>query len=106
LAVVRINTSDGIREVHDASDAHTINTSRVVEEDLNYTDEEVEVVHTTPALDWCVVVGGESVPLILFATLEDGRTYGVTLGSDGRIDVSDDVEDRPGFKGYQRGVSD
>ena len=97
-----VNTTSGPREVPDASEAHTINTSRVVEEDLVYEDEKLEVVHTTPALDWCAVVGGESVPLVLFATLETGRTYGVALGSDGRIDVSDDVEARDGFQGYQK----
>lgn len=49
-----------IREVTDASDAHTINTTENITEPpaLKYEDEEPEITFVLPAGDWCVLIDG------------------------------------------------
>lgn len=79
----------------------TTNTSRVVEEDLQYVDEEDEVVHVIPGGEWYAQLGNGAVPLVAWAVLGDGTMYGVVV-EDGRVDVSENVEDREDFQGYQK----
>jgi len=95
-----MNTSNGPVVVDPTPHKH-VNTSRVVEEDLTYTDEPAEIVSVVPAAGWHAVIGGELVPLVAFVALDDGRMHGVVLGKDGRIDLNDDVEKHPGFSGYK-----
>jgi hypothetical protein len=94
-----INTTAGPIERGPGA-GHVINTSRIVEEDLQYTDEPPEIVEVLPAAGWCAVVGGEAVALVAFVALDSGRMYGVAVGENGRIALTEDVEKLPAFSGY------
>ncbi len=98
-----INTTAGPVEGGPGA-GHVINTSRIVEEGLTYTDEpEAEIVSVLPAPGWCAVVGEQLVPLVAFAALDDGKMHGVVVGEDGKIDlVEGNVEDRAGFVRYEK----
>jgi len=81
--------------------AHTLNTSRVVEEDMQHLGEEAEILAVLAATGWSASVNGEAVPLVAFVALDTGRMYGASLGIDGRVDLlENDVEKHPGFAGY------
>jgi hypothetical protein len=95
-----VNTSTGPVAVSPDPPRH-INTSRVTEEDLTYTDEPPEILSVMPAGDWHAVVEGEPVPLIAFVALDDGKLYGVAVGPAGRVDLTEgNVETYAGFSGY------
>lgn len=99
-----INTTDGPREVAPAPDRR-VNTSRVVEEDLEYQDEDPEILAVLPAGGHHALIEGKgglrAVPLAAFVALDTGKMHGVAVGEDGRIDLTDgNVEKRPGFAGY------
>ncbi len=94
-----INTTDGPREVP-RGEARHINTSRLLEEDLQYLDESPEIIAVVAGGNWCAVIAGEDVPLPLWVVLDDGSAYGVVIGADGLLDPLDSVETRPGFSGY------
>jgi len=79
-----------------------VNTSRVVDEDMVQADAEPEIISVMPAGDWRAVVGGEELALAAFVALDDGRMHGVVVGDDGKIDLTDDVEDRKGFVRYEK----
>ncbi len=94
-----LNTTNG--PVPKDAELHHINTSRVVDEDMVYEDEEAEIAFVLPASGWCAVVGGEAVPLVAFVALDTGKMYGASIGVDGRVDLlENDVEKHPGFTGY------
>ncbi len=97
-----LNTTNGpVPRNPDQHPAHTLNTSRVVEEDMRHLDEEAEIAFVLPASGWTAVVGGDAVPLVAFVALDTGRMYGASLGDDGRVDLlENDVEKHPGFAGY------
>jgi len=98
---VPINTTAGPVEYERSRPGHVVNTSRIVEEDLQYVDEPPEIISVLPAADWrAVVEDDELVVLVAFVALDDGRMHGVAVGEDGRIDLTDDVEKFPGFTGY------
>jgi hypothetical protein len=78
----------------------------VVEEDLNYLDEEPEILAVLPATGWQAVVGGEAVGLVAFVALDDGRMHGVAVGDDGRVDLTNSVEQHPGFTGYKQATNE
>ncbi len=95
-----LNTTSGPRPKGDPN-GHVINTSRIVEEELVYEDEEPEILAVLPATGWTAVVGGEVAPLVAFVAVDSGRMYGVGIGEDGRVDlVESDVEKQDGFTGY------
>lgn len=95
-----INTTSGPRPKGDPN-GHVVNTSRIVEEELVYTDEEPEILSVMPGTGWHAVVEGEAVPLAGFVAMDSGRLYGVVVGEDGRVDlVENDVEKQDGFRGY------
>jgi len=97
---VPINTTAGPVERGPGA-GHVINTSRLLEEDLQYTDEPPEILSVMPAGDWQASVGGEAVALTAFVALDSGKLYGVAVGPRGRVDlVEDNVETHPGFTGY------
>ncbi len=97
-----INTSDGPREYDPTRPGHVVNTSRILEEDLVYEDEEPAILAVVSAGDWCAVVEGVAVPMPLWVLLDDGSVYGVVIGEDGRIDLTADVEKHPHFTGYKQ----
>jgi hypothetical protein len=97
-----MNTSSGPVVVDPTPHKH-VNTSRVVEEDLTYTDEEAEITTVMPAGDWKALVGDEVVALVAFVALDDGRMHGVVVGDDGRVDLTENnVETYAGFTGYKQ----
>ena len=92
-----------------ASPAHTINTSAVVEENLEYIDEpeEPEILAVLPGGDYHAVLEQEdvqrTVPLVAWVAEDSGRMYGVALGEDGRVELLEgDVEKLDGFVRYEK----
>jgi hypothetical protein len=82
---------------------HHVNTSRVVEEDMTYLDEEPEILSVLPAGDWQAVVNGQHIPLIAFVAMDSGKMHGVVVGPDGRVDLTEDnVETYAGFSSYTK----
>lgn len=75
-------------------------TSRVTDEDMVYEDEEPEIISVLPAAGWAAVVGERRLPLVVFVAMADGKLYGVVVGPDGRVDLTNSVEQHPGFTGY------
>ncbi len=97
-----MNTSSGPVVVDPTPHKH-VNTSRVVEEDMVYEDEAEEITTVMPAGDWKALVGGELVALVAFVALDSGRMYGVAVGEDGRVDLTEgNAEDILGFSGYRK----
>jgi hypothetical protein len=96
-----VNTTDGPREVPEANPHHTLNTSRVVEEDLTYVDE-AELAFVLPGDGWYAKLEGRVVPLVAWVVQDDGKTYGVAVGEDGGVDVHASVEDLDGFVRYEK----
>jgi len=95
-----LNTTNGPRNVDPNPHRH-IATTRIYEEDMRYEDEEPEIISVLPAVGWCAVIGGKSIPLVAFVALDDARMHGVAVGADGRINLTEDVETLPaGFSGY------
>jgi hypothetical protein len=88
------------------STGHTLNTTRILEEDLTYVDESPEIIAVLPGTGWQAVIGGEGIPLVAWVALDDASMYGVTLGADGRIDLNADVENNPNFVRYARGATE
>ncbi len=97
-----VNTTNGPVEVPRGTRERVVNTSRVVEEDLAYLDEEPEILAVVPGNGWCAVVGEAAVPLVAWVAMDSGRMYGAVVGEDGFIDLTHNVEDRPGFAGYRQ----
>jgi hypothetical protein len=98
-----INTSDGPKQYDPTRPGHTLNTSAVVEEDLQYLDEEPEIIAVLPGGDWCAVIAGEAVPVVAFVALDDASVYGVAVGVDGLINLTTgNVEELDGFTGYKQ----
>jgi hypothetical protein len=95
-----LNTTHGPQEYDPTRPGHTLNTSRLLEEDLTYVDEEPQILAVLPANDWCAVVEGVAVPMPLWVVLDDGSAYGVAVDEGGRVNLSNNVETRPGFDGY------
>jgi len=95
-----INTSSGPVQ-YDPRPGHVVNTSRLTEEDLVYEGEEPEVVQVLNAAGWVATFeDGHHEALIFWCLLDTGKMHGVILGEDGLIDLSNNVEERPGFNGY------
>jgi len=67
---------------------------------MQILDEEPEIVSVVPAAGWCAAVGEKLVALIAFVALDDGKLYGVVVGPDGRVDLTNSVEQHRGFTGY------
>jgi hypothetical protein len=99
---VPINTTAGAISRPEERAGHTLNTSRAVEEDLTYEDEEPEIISVLPATGWTAVIGEDAVPLVAFVGMDSGRMYGVVVGEDGRIALTESVEDSPGFTRYEQ----
>jgi hypothetical protein len=100
-----VNTTHGPQEAPRGtreSTGHTINTSRVVAEDLHYLDEEPEILAVLPGGDWCAVVDGDAIPLVAWVALDDASMHGVALDEGGRVNLSNNVETRPHFSGYKQ----
>jgi hypothetical protein len=97
-----INTTSGPVEIPKGVRERVVNTSRVVEEDLRYEDEESEILAVIPATGWQAVVEGEIAALVAFVAMDDGKMYGVAVDEDGLIDLTASVEERPGFAGYEQ----
>jgi hypothetical protein len=97
-----INTRDGPKQYDPTRPGHTLNTSAVVEENLTYVDEAPEILAVVSAGDWCALIADEAVPMPVWVVLDDASMYGVVVGVDGRIDLSNSVETRPGFTGYEQ----
>jgi hypothetical protein len=96
-----LNTTNGpVPKDPQLHPAHTLNTSRVVEEDMQHLDEEPEILAVLAATGWCASVNGEAVPLVAFVALDDATMYGVAVAGDGRIRLTDNVEDTRDFRGY------
>ena len=99
-----LNTTNGPAAVPRGIGERVINTSEVLEPpQMQYVDEpeEPEILSVLPATGWSALVGGVTVPLVVWVAEDTGRLYGVVPGEDGRIDlVEGDVEQRDGFTGY------
>jgi hypothetical protein len=96
-----ITTSGPVPNPH-RHPAHTINTSRILEEDLIVEDEEPELLSVMPATGWQAVVKGEGLALVAWVAMDNGRMYGVAIGENGCIDLTNDVEKHPAFSGYEQ----
>jgi len=102
-----LNTTNGpVPKNPDQHPSHTLNTSRVVEEDMQNLDEEAEIAFVLPAAGWCASVNGEAVPLVAFVALDDATMYGVAVAEDGCIRLTDNVEDTRDFRGYTQTNND
>jgi hypothetical protein len=100
-----INTTSGSRANAGPlpSSQRVINTSRVVEEDLEYVDEGAGIEFVLPGGSWVAEFeGGRREPLVFWAVLDDGRAYGVVLGRDGKVNAHDDVSRQEDFKTYRK----
>ncbi len=99
-----INTTSGpvLVEADSGRPGHVVNTSRVVEEDLTYVDEEPAILAVVSAGDWCALIADEAVPMPVWVVLDDASMYGVVVGVDGCIDLTADVEKHPNFSGYKQ----
>ena len=95
-----INTTRGPKQYDPTRSGHTLNTSRVVEEDLIFEDEEPAILAVVSAGDWCALIADEAVPMPVWVVLDDASVYGVVIGEAGLLDPLDSVETRPGFTGY------
>jgi hypothetical protein len=97
-----VNTTSGpVGDVPDRHHSHTLNTSRVLEEDLQYVDEEPEIAHVLPATGWAAAFeDGHREALVLWSVLDTGAVFGVAPGEDGTINASESIEAREGFSGY------
>ncbi len=74
---------------------------------MTYEGEEPEIFSVLPGTGWQAVIGGQSVPLVVWAALDSGRLYGVVVGADGLIDLTTgNVEERSGFTGYAQTTND
>src|SRR5215212_6099074 len=94
-----INTTTGAVQTHaDGRPLGVINTSRVVEEDLESLDSN-EVLHVIPGYPWVAVFDdGSELQLVAWAVSEDDKAHGVVVvraenGSGPRVDASESVED-------------
>lgn len=85
---------------------HTVNTSHTVEENLQYLDEETEIISVLPATGWAATVGVKLVPLIVFVALDSGKLCGVAVGNDGKVDLEDNIEDAVDFNGYHQATNE
>ncbi len=83
-----------------------VNTSRVVDEDMVYEDEEPEIIAVLPAAGWCAAVGEALVPLVAFVALDSAKLYGVAVGNDGKVDLEDNIEDAVDFNGYHQATNE
>ena len=71
-----INTTSGPKTLEDESGRRVINTSRVVEEDLQSLDSN-EVLHVVPGHPWVATFeDGTEKPLVLWAVTETTRRTG------------------------------
>ncbi len=101
-----INTSDGPREYDPTRPGHVVNTSDVVEPpQMQYLDEEPDILAVLPGGDWCAEIAGEAVPVLAVVVLDDASMYGVAVGADGLLDPLDSVENNPNFVRYSRGAN-
>jgi hypothetical protein len=101
-----VNTTCGPVEVGSTA-YEQINTSRIIEEDMSFEDEETEIISVLPATGWQAVIEDpadtRTIPLVVWVAEDTGRLYGVGLGEDGRIDlVENDVEKLDGFFRYEQ----
>jgi hypothetical protein len=101
-----INTTTGAKEYDPARPGHTLNTSRLTEEDLTYEDAEPEIFAVVSAAGWQAEIAGEAVPLAVWVVLDDASMFGVVVGEDGLIDPLDSVENNPNFVRYSRGATE
>ncbi len=101
-----LNTTRGPVEYDRSRPGHVTNTSRAVEEDMQYLDEEPEIVSVVPAAGWCAAVGESLLPLVVFVALDSGRMYGVVVGDDGKVDLEDNIEDAVDFNGYHQATNE
>ncbi len=103
-----LNTSSGPVPYDRSRPGHTVNTSDILEPpQMQYLDEPPEILSVMPAGDWKALVGDEVVALVAFVALDDASMYGVAVGEDGRIDLTENnVEKHPGFSGYKQANND
>jgi hypothetical protein len=103
---MQVNTTRGVKDIPRGEierPGHTLNTSRLTEEDMVYIDEEgPEIVGVLPATGYYAVIRDEgTIPLVVWVAEDSGRMYGVVFDEDGRIDlVENDAEQIRGFAGY------
>ncbi len=101
-----LNTTAGPVEYERSRPGHVTNTSRVVEEDMQYLDEEPEIIAVVPATGWAAAVGEKLVPLVAFVALDSAKLYGVAVGNDGLVDLEDNIEDAVDFNGYHQATNE
>jgi hypothetical protein len=100
-----VNTTSGPRVIpegvrKDVHPDHTINTSRILEEDMQSLDEGSEIISVLPGTGWAARFDdGHVEPLVAFVAWDDASMTGVVVGDDGRIDLENSVENRPDFSG-------
>jgi hypothetical protein len=83
-----------------------VNTSRVVEEDMEYLDSD-EVLHVIPGHPWVATFkDGTELPLVAWAISESDKGHGVAVSysetGTPRLDVSESVAGLPGFVRYEK----
>ncbi len=100
-----INTTDGPKVVP-RGEARHINTTDVLEPpQMQYLDEEPDILAVLPGGDWCAVVDGDAIPLVAWVALDDETVHGVALDEGGRASLSNNVENNPNFVRYSRGAN-
>ncbi len=96
-----MNTSNG-PVVVDPDPPRHVNTSRIVEEDLQYLDEPPEIVHVLSGAGYVAVFeGGHQEDLVFWVVDDAGEVFGATLSDEGRVNLAS-VEGREGFVRYEK----
>ena len=101
-----VNTTAGPRRV-DTTPHGVVNTSRVVEEDLIYTDSDPEVIGTAAGDGWhCVYELQErlrAIPVLCWSQLDNDEMHPVIAPRGGpKVDLTVDVSNDSRFRGYIR----
>ncbi len=97
-----LNTTRGPVEYDRSRPGHVVNTSRILEEELTYTDEPAEIVHVLSGAGYeATFEDGHREDLVFWVVGGEGEVFGATLSDEGRADLAS-AEDRKGFVRYEK----
>ncbi len=96
-----LNTTNGASGAAPRGTRSYVNTTAILEEPLmTFEDESPDILTVLPGGAWQAEIGDAAVPVLAFVVLDDSSMFGVAVGSNGLIDLSNNVEKHPGFTGY------
>jgi hypothetical protein len=101
-----LNTTHGPQEVPRGTRSPINTTSLLEPPQLQYLDEPPEVVQVLNAAGWAATFeDGHHEELLFWCLLDDETVHGVALDEDGRINLSNNVENNQNFVRYSRGAN-